>query len=356
MDILLNPGPVNVSDRVRNALLRPDICHREPEFIGLQNSVRNKLLDIYALDFNWASVLLTGSGTAAVEAMLTSLVTNDDRILILENGVYGERMTRICNIHGISHSILHHGWDQGIDLNKLEDALQQDFTYIALVHHETTTGRLNQMAAIGDLAKKYNISLLLDAVSSFGAEEIRFEDWNISACAATANKCLHGIPGISFSILNRNVIKQTNIKNTLYLDLETYMIQQDANGTPFTQSIQVLYALDEALSEHKESGGWQSRRNDYRRKMERLHNGLASLEFKPLIDLNDSSCVLVSYCLPENISYQAFHDYLKANGFVIYSGQGELAKQIFRLSFMGTVRESDIDRLLEYIKTFLEVN
>ncbi len=353
MDILLNPGPVNISERVRKSLLRPDICHREPEFIDLQNSVRQKILDIYSLELDWAAVLMTGSGTSAVEAMLTSMVSDNDHVLILENGVYGERMTRICEIHEITHTVLHHDWECGIDLTMLEDRLKQDISHIALVHHETTTGRLNDISKISALAHQHNVSLLLDAVSSFGAEEIRFADWNISACAATANKCLHGVPGISFAIVNREAIQQANKTNTLYLDLKTYLHQQDQGGTPFTQSIQVLYALDEALEEHSESGGWQSRRDDYRQKMQLLNSRLASLNFIPLIDPNETSCVLVTYLLPIKTDYQEFHDFLKENGFVIYSGQGELATKVFRLSLMGAVSNADIERLIDRIVEFI---
>ncbi|NNE36931.1 MAG: aminotransferase class V-fold PLP-dependent enzyme, partial [Gammaproteobacteria bacterium] len=238
--------------------------------------------------------------------------------------------------------------------NMLASRLQQGVTHIALVHHETTTGKLNHIEAIAELARQYNVSLLLDAVSSFGAEEIKFENWNISACAVTANKCLHGVPGISFVIINRKSIQQSNSRNTLYLDLKTYMQQQDASSTPFTQSIQVLYALDEALDEHAESGGWLSRRDDYRKKMELLNNRLVALNIIPLIKPEDSSCVLVTYHLPENTNYQAFHDYLKDNGFVIYSGQGGLASKVFRISLMGEVSVTDIERLVGLIEGFIE--
>ena len=100
MNILLNPGPVVLSKRVRNALLKPDLCHRESEFVELQNKIRNSLLDVYGLSQNkWAAVVFTGSGTSAIEAMITSLVPIHGKVLIIENGVYGERLTKIAKIH-----------------------------------------------------------------------------------------------------------------------------------------------------------------------------------------------------------------------------------------------------------------
>src|SRR5690554_4208380 len=165
--ILLNPGPVNLSDRVCQSLLRPDLCHREPEFIDLQNTIRKNLLRVYDLpDTIWAAVLMTGSGTAGVEAMLTSIVPDNGRVLIIENGVYGARMSGIAEIYRLPHSRLHHAWGEAIDLNKLARILEQDnFTHVALVHHETTTGRLNNLEEVAKICSRHGITLLLDGVS-----------------------------------------------------------------------------------------------------------------------------------------------------------------------------------------------
>src|SRR2546430_4877620 len=115
--ILLNPGPVNLSERVRQALLRTDLCHREAEFSALQRAIWAKLLAIYDLDpGRWAAVLLSGSGTAAIEAMLTTLVPPHGKLLIIENGVYGERLSQIAEIHHIDHQRLSYPWGEGIEL------------------------------------------------------------------------------------------------------------------------------------------------------------------------------------------------------------------------------------------------
>jgi aspartate aminotransferase-like enzyme len=132
--ILLNPGPVSLSKRVRDALGKEDLCHREPEFSLLQESIRKKLISIYNLDATtWASVLLTGSGTAAVEAMIASLVPENQRILIVENGVYGERMTKIAHAHGIKYDVLNSDWLDAIEGDELETILEQkQFSHMAL--------------------------------------------------------------------------------------------------------------------------------------------------------------------------------------------------------------------------------
>lgn len=354
MNILLNPGPVNLSDRVRRALLQPDLCHREVEFSRLQDNIRDKLLKVYDLDPGvWAAVLLTGSGTAALEAMVSSVVPAAARILILENGVYGERLRRIAGIHNISYQALHHTWTEAIDRVALERALAADISHVAVVHHETTSGRLNDIAAVAGICRNQGIPLLLDGVSSFGAEQIEFEDWNIAACAATANKCLHGVAGVSFVILKRSLLPQDHAQRSLYLDLNSYLQLQDSGGTPFTQSVQGFYALNEALDEHQDEGGWQARRGGYRERMARVAAGLRQLGITPLLADGSSSCVLNAFHVPEKMDYQTLHDRFKKSGFIIYAGQGDFARSIFRISLMGAITDKDTDRFLDTCNTIL---
>jgi len=355
MTILLNPGPVVLSERVRQSLLKPDLCHREQEFIDLQNKIRTDLLNVYQLPAElWASIVLTGSGTSAMEAMMTSLVPAHGKVLIIENGVYGERLTYIAQTHDIDHVVMHHEWGEEIDLAKLEGELQyhDELLHVAIVHHETTTGRLNNIEAIAKLCQQHsNISILLDGVSSFGAEEIKFEEWNIAACAAASNKCLHGVPGISFVIANREAMTQMSATpaRTLYLDLVTYLKCQDENGTPFTQSIQTFYALAEALNELKDAGGWNKRQQQYWNLMNIVRSGLQELNIKSCLKRDETSCVLNSFHLPEGISYEELHDKLKQAGFIIYAGQGGFANSLFRISCMGEISDSDMERFVEEI-------
>ena len=356
--ILLNPGPVNLSRRVREALLRPDLCHREQEFIDLQTGIRSGLLDIYDLpDDDWASVLLTGSGTAAVEAMMTSCIPAHGKVVILENGVYGERMTRMATLHGINHLALNQDWSAAIDLTRLEGELRyhEEITHVAVVHHETTTGRLNDLQAIAGVCSRYRVRLLVDGVSSFGAEAIDFSGCNLAACAGTANKCLHGAPGTSFVIVNRTAMQdmQGTPPRTVYLDLSTYLEQQDQGGTPFTQSVQTFYALDEAIREHRDEGGWKGRRGTCRRRMRIVGEGLHTAGIKPLLPAEMSSCVLRAFHLPDGIGYQQLHDHLKTHGFVIYAGQGRLASRIFRIACMGAIEDQQLEALVELIDELL---
>lgn len=352
--ILLNPGPVSLSDAVRKATVKSDLCHREPEFFNLQARVRQALLKVYGLDAgDWASVLLGGSGTTALEAMLSSLLPRDARLLVIENGVYGERISRIAEIHGIEYEVVKHGWKEAIDHERVEAALAgSGFTHVAAVHHETTTGRLNDACALADVCERHGVQLLLDTVSSFGAEDIPFGSSAIAGCAVTANKCLHGIPGLCFVIARRAAL-ETAVEppRSLYLHLPLWLSKQDAGGTPFTPPVNSLLALDEALTELERHGGWKGRRAYYTDLAWRVRQTLAEFGVPALLEEGASSCVLTAYRIPKGFDYKGIHDGLKAWGFVIYAGQGGLESEMFRISTMGDITRYDIERLLAAIET-----
>jgi 2-aminoethylphosphonate-pyruvate transaminase len=345
--LLLNPGPVTLSARVRESLLQPDLCHREPEFFDLQDAARAGLLDVYGLDpAAWAAVLLTGSGTAAVESMVSSLVPEGGRLLVLENGVYGERMTAIARAHGVAHETLAGDWLDGPDPAALARRLAEGagFTHVAVVHHETTTGRLTDLAGIGRVCADHGARLVVDGVSSFGAEDLHLGELPVDAVAGTANKCLHGVPGVAFVVTSRAALDAAAHRG-YYLDLGRLASAQAERNTPFTPAVQVLYALVAALGELRDDGGWRSRHARYAGYADTVGDALADAGVAALLPAGTSSVVLRSYRLPGGVTYAALHDTLKEHGFVIYAGQGPLAASIFRVSTMGDLTPSDIERL-----------
>ena len=346
--LLLNPGPVTLSERVRRSLLQPDLCHRESEFFDLQDEARARLVAAYELDpAEWAAVLMTGSGTAAVESMIAALVPQDGKLLVIENGVYGERITQIATQYGIAHDVLKHEWMQAPDLAQIAAKLDAGgYSHVAVIHHETTTGRLNDLGAIAEVCRARGVKMLVDGVSSFGAEAIDFAGGDIDAVAATANKCLHGVPGAAFVIVRRSALAKA-ASRTYYLDLGRLAKLQDQRNTPFTPSVHAYYALVEALREFDEAGGWRARHAHYKALADQAQAGLAARGMPLVLPEGASSVVLRAYRLPQGMTYEALHDGLKARGFVIYAGQGGLSKELFRISTMGAIQAADVDRLLD---------
>jgi 2-aminoethylphosphonate-pyruvate transaminase len=356
--LLLNPGPVTLTERVRRSLLQPDICHREPEFYDLQDEVRARLLAVHELDpKEWSAVLMTASGTAAVESMMAALVPETGRVLVVENGVYGERMAQICSRYRIAHERIIGSWMDAPDLVSIASKLdasagRERFTHLAVVHHETTTGRLNDLKNLASLCVSRSVKLLVDGVSSFGAEQIDFADGTLAAVAATANKCLHGVPGASFVIARRGALNEA-VSRTYYLDLGRLAVLQDQRNTPFTPAVHVYYALVEALREFAEQGGRSARYDRDAALADQVRRGLAALGIEGVLPHEQASVVLRSYRLPSRITYPVLHDALKADGYVIYAGQGDLSKTLFRVSTMGDLASSDIERLIESVARVL---
>ncbi|KAB0641378.1 2-aminoethylphosphonate aminotransferase [Burkholderia latens] len=346
--LLLNPGPVTLSERVRRSLLQPDLCHRESEFFDLQDEARARLVAAYELDpAEWAAVLMTGSGTAAVESMIAALVPQDGKLLVIENGVYGERITQIATQYRIAHDVLKHEWMQAPDLAQIAARLDAGgYSHVAVIHHETTTGRLNDLGAIADVCRARGVKMLVDGVSSFGAEAIDFAGGVIDAVAATANKCLHGVPGAAFVIVRRSALAKA-ASRTYYLDLGRLAKLRDQRNTPFTPSVHAYYALVEALREFDEAGGWRARHAHYKALADQAQAGLAARGMPLVLPEGASSVVLRAYRLPQGVTYETLHDGLKARGFVIYAGQGGLSKELFRISTMGAIQAADVERLLD---------
>ncbi len=355
---LLNPGPVTLTERVRGALQQPDLCHREQEFADLQLDVRRRLEAIYDGADGYVAVMLTGSGTAAVEAMVGSVVPRDGHALVVANGVYGDRMAQMLAAQGKRHDVVAADWLKGMDLAAVDARLAADasITHVLAVHHETTTGRLNDLDALGAICKRHNRPLLLDGVSSFGGEPIRFAEWNLDAVAATANKCLHGVPGVSFVMVKKSLFAaRPSGATSVYLDLWRHWKEQERGWSPFTQSVHVVYALQEALRELDAQGGWKARHAEYARRAAVVRNALAAMKVEYFLDdgATASSSILTAFKVPAGKSYDRLHDDLKARGFVIYAGQGPYLGKMFRIAVMGDLGARDLEELVEGLKANL---
>jgi 2-aminoethylphosphonate-pyruvate transaminase len=354
--VLLNPGPVNVSPRVAQALLRGDLCHREREFSVLQGRVRELLCQAFAPAGGYTAVLLTGSGTAALEAAVASALSPERKMLVIDNGVYGARMAQMARIHGFPTVELSAPWTLPPDLGQLERLLREDpaIEVVCLVHHETTTGLINPVPAVGDIVRRHGRVLLVDSISGLAGEELDLGAAGIGLCVGTANKCIQGLPGVSFVLVSHAEMQrlQTLPPRTLYLHLPMLYAHQERQSTPFTPAVQVMYALDEALQELLEEGVAQ-RIARYRRAALLLRQGFERLGLKCLLPPELRSNTITSLALPDGMTYDALHDALKARGYVIYAGQGDLASKIFRVANMGHLAEDHFRGFLAALQEVL---
>src|SRR5215470_1713342 len=348
--ILLNPGPANTSRDVREALVTPDLCHREPEFFEVMRDCRERLVRLAEAGDAFAAVLFTGSGTAAVEAVVCSAVPADGGLLVVDNGVYGDRLLKIARAHGIAHKALAYDVATPARPDDVRAALREDrrLTHVAVVHHETTTGVLNPVADIVRAAAGEGRRVLVDAMSSLFGEPLDVTQDGIDFVMASANKCLQGVPGISFVLARRQALETLRGRppRSVYLDLSNHYATQEQDNTPFTPAVQVLHAMRQALRE-LEKEGVAERIARYAQNARVLRRGMVALGFEILVPEGARSSILTTFKLLPGITYDPLHDAMKRRGYVIYAGQGDIRKYAFRVSNMGTLTPSDMHGVVE---------
>jgi 2-aminoethylphosphonate-pyruvate transaminase len=347
--ILLNPGPVNVSARVTAALARGDLCHREPECEGILNSIRARLVEAFAPAGGFTAVVLTGSGTAALEAAVTSVLSARGRLVVVSNGVYGERIAAMAEAARLPAEVVKGAWTEPPDLAAVERALAApEVEAVAVVHHETTTGGLNPVAEIGRLARARGLLLLVDSVSGLAGDALDFDVAGADLVVGSAGKCIQAFPGMSFVLVRETAMARiaTHPRRSLYLSLGLHHEAQAAGHPPFTPAVQLAYAFDEALAELLEEtvAGRVAR---YARAAALLRSGFERFGLQFLLPPERRSNTITSLWLPRGRPYAELHDGLKARGFVIYEGQGRLARDIFRIANMGAVATADFERFLD---------
>jgi len=354
--VLLNPGPANTTETVRRALVTPDLCHREAEFFAVMREVREELCRLAGGEGTHRTVILTGSGTAAVEATICSVIEEGRSLLVIENGVYGDRIRRMAEAHRIPHVVLKAGWTEPPRLADLDAALEHhpEISHVAVVHHETTTGLLNPLRAIGELVARHRRSLVVDAMSSFVGEPLDVKGDRIEFLVSSANKCLQAMPGLSFVIGRRSALEalQGRRPRSVYLDLGTQFALQEGDDTPFTPAIQLFFALRQALRELR-AETVAARQHRYRGCARRLREGMEALGFEILVPPQHRSSTLTTFRLPKGVSYPELHDALKARGFIIYAGQERFREHAFRVANMGTLTPADMDRVLAAFREVL---
>lgn len=313
-------------------------------------NIRQKLLKAFDIEDEYTSVLISGSGTAALEMGVSSCLSLGKSILIIKNGVYGERIEKIADIYKFPKHVLNYDWGQPPSMKDVENALKQhpDIEVVALVHHETTTGLLNPLFAVGDLARKYEKKFFVDCISSLAGDEVDFKACSIDFAIGTANKCIQGLPGVAFVFFRKKDLCRLNYipDRSLYFNLLKYHGAQEAGDTLFTPAIQIHYALDEALDELLEETV-QGRIRRYKEAADLFRKGFSEMGLEFLIPEGHRSNCLTALRLPESIDYTDLHARLKSQGFVIYAGQGNLQNKIFRIANMGDLKKQDIETCLQ---------
>lgn len=358
-NILLNPGPATTTDSVKYAQVVPDICPRETEFGDLMEYVSAELTRLVADTHDYTTIMFGGSGTAAVEAIISSVV-DDNALLIINNGAYGKRMCEIAEAYSLNFLEFNCPPDDGIDLLSLEKLIQNSskkISHLAVVHNETSTGLLNDIESIGEICKQHRIDMIVDAMSSFAAIPIQMEKMNISFMAASSNKNIQGMAGVAFVIASKSKLESLSCRKSknYYLNLYAqYKYFSEFHQMRFTPPVQSLYALKQAIDELKAEGVMR-RYERYARSWETLTKGISRLGLRYIVPEKFHSKIITSILEPvcNGYEFSDMHDYLYNQGFTIYPGKFKESKT-FRIANIGDITYKDIEAFLLVLENYLE--
>ncbi len=354
--LLLTPGPLTTSATVKAAMGR-DLGSRDADFIQLTASIRRRILALARGEdaARYTTVLLQGSGTFVVEAMLGTLVPREGALLVLENGAYGRRLRELATRIGRRVESLSFEETTPVDPETVRAALasRPHITHVAVVQCETTTGLLNPVDAVADVVYGAGKQLLVDAMSAFGAlaPPRRF-----LALAASSNKCLEGVPGVGFCVAHTDALAAAKGNaHSVSLDLEAQWRGFEANGQwRFTPPTHVLLALGQALDELEAEGGVPARGRRYAENARVLIDGMRSLGLSPILADAVQAPIIVTFASPAHprFAFPAFYDALASRGFVIYPGKLTEA-ETFRVGCIGRLDATDIQRAVAAVREVL---
>ncbi|NEW08108.1 2-aminoethylphosphonate--pyruvate transaminase [Paenibacillus sp. SYP-B3998] len=354
--ILLTPGPLSTSKKVKAAMLR-DWCTWDQDYNQLVQSIRSRLVHMASSDPEaYTTVLMQGSGTFCVEAVIGSVIPRNGKILIMTNGAYGKRIAQMAEVLGIYAIVLDAGETSPVSVKQLDEILKVDtsITHVAVVHVETTTGMINPVAEVAQVSKKYGKTVIVDAMSSFGGVPLDVAELGIDYLISSANKCIQGVPGFGFIIARREALHSCKgIARSLSLDLyDQWETMEQGNGKwRYTSPTHTVRAFDQALTELDDEGGVTQRFNRFTLNQRTLVEGMEKLGFKTLLSTDLQSPIITSFLYPDSpvFSFDEFYARIKQEGFVIYPGK-ITAAATFRIGNIGDVHLADIQRLLQGVE------
>lgn len=356
---LLTPGPLTTTTTVKEEMLF-DRCTWDQDYKEITQKIRAQLLDFAnAGTEDYTAVLMQGSGSFVVESVLTTAIADQDKALVITNGAYGERIVKMAKYIGLNYREYSVEYNEYPDEDKLRSILEEDeaITHLIMVHCETTTGMLNPIEMISELAKQYEKTLIIDAMSSFGGVEMDIPALGVDFLISSANKCIQGVPGFGFVIakLDKLLACEGNARS-LSLDLFDQWKEMDKDGKwRFTSPTHVVAAFSKAIDELIEEGGVPARSNRYQRNNRLLRERLENIGIHGYISLEKQSPIITSFLFPnDQFNFAEFYTYVKGKGYVLYPGK-LTDVDTFRVGNIGEIYEEDIQALCDVVEEYMGV-
>jgi aspartate aminotransferase-like enzyme len=357
--LVMLPGPTNVPNRVINAMLTPMINHRSDDFRKLYKDIVNKTQTVFETEND--VVVLTTSGTGAVETSVVNLIKKDDVVVIPVNGEFSNRLADLIDNYGGKTIRINSSYGQNPPIEKIEEAFEKNSNIKALyvVYNETSTGTtLRNLSKLGDLCKAHGAYFVVDAVSILGGDELPVDKWNVDICFTATQKALAAPPGIAPISISKEA-KKYMIENpppSQYLNLKRYFkYYNDSFETPFTPAVSLFYAYQEALNIIIEEG-MENRINRHRKCANAFYSGLEAFGFTPFASADSRSNVVIAVNYLPGIDDKKFRELISTKFKVLLAGGfGGLKGKVFRVGCMGEVSSYHVMRTLSSISSSMSI-
>lgn len=351
MNVLLTPGPALTTWDVKQGLVVPDMCPRDADFSQLLQSVRSELEQLAGGRAQCTCVLVPGSGTTAIESVISSVVRPGGRIVVVHNGVYAQRMVDIACKHGIEVDSVSFDPGHDVDMARVATAMgAPGVELVVVVHLETSTGQLNPIAEIGRMAQSLGRRMMVDAMSSFGAVSIDMVRDGIDFLVTSSNKCLQAMPGLGIVLARPSTLESVDPSwsRSYSLDLVAQARFQNQSGQfRFTPPVQVLAALHVALQELVREGV-ESRGRRYTLRGDVVAQAMERLGLQPLLPQRCRSAWIQAWTLPSEgwPDYRRLYDDLLTEGYTIYPGILTNCPT-FRIATIGDLSHEQVQGFVE---------
>ncbi|MCL1695655.1 2-aminoethylphosphonate--pyruvate transaminase [Lysinibacillus sp. BPa_S21] len=356
---LLTPGPLTTTETVKQVMLK-DRCTWDDDYKTVTQTIRKQLLELAQVkETDYTTVLMQGSGSFVVESVLTTAIGDEDKVLIITNGAYGERIVDMAKVLKLQHTVYSVPYHEQPSPLQVKTLLENDstITHVAVVHCETTTGILNPISEIGDVVKGLNKTFIVDAMSSFGGVPMDVSVMGIDYLISSANKCIQGVPGFGFVIAKiEDLEKCKGQARSVALDLYNQWEVMEVDGKwRFTSPTHVVAAFAKAIEELVEEGGVRARHERYATNNRILRARLQELGFNAYISEDLQSPIITTFLFPyEGFSFEHFYHAMKEAGFVIYPGK-LTDMDTFRIGNIGDIHEDHMNTLCKVIENYMAV-
>jgi aspartate aminotransferase-like enzyme len=340
---LLTPGPTPLPPEVCQALGKPIIHHRTPQFQSILKEASEGLKYVFQTEND--VFILTSSGTGAMEAAVVNLLSPKDTAICVEGGKFGERWTELCNAYGINADVIKVEWGKAVDPAEIEKRLKAnpDTKAVFATLCETSTGVAVDIEAIGKVVARYNAVLVVDAISGLGAIDLKTDAWGVDVCVSGSQKGFMLPPGLAFISVSKKAWGLIAVSRSprYYLDLTAARKALQKTDTPFTPAISLVIALLEVLRMMKQEGldNIFKRHNLMARATRAAMQALGLELFAP----EAASDAVTAVKVPAGVDGEKLVKTMRdVYGVTIAGGQAELKGKVFRFAHMGFIEEFDI--------------